>query len=83
MHHFSCLHVIGKFTYYIGWIALLCGGLIHFNINIATKFFLAMCLSQRNLLEVCVVSFLICIASELLARNAVCKETPSATKNAA
>ncbi|MGA2965193.1 MAG: hypothetical protein ABSD64_03205 [Terriglobales bacterium] len=62
------MHFIGKVTYYIGWLALLCGGLAH--TNIAANFFMAMHLPQRNLLEICVVSFVICIASELRAGNA-------------
>jgi hypothetical protein len=81
MGHSICLHCIGKVTYYIGWLALLCGALTH--IHIATNFFLSVRLTQRNLLEVCVVCFVICIASELRAHSATCcKETPSSVKKA-
>jgi hypothetical protein len=65
MGHVARLQLIGRVTYYVGWIALLCGGLTH--IHIATNFFLAMRLPQRNLLEISVLSFVICIASELRA----------------
>ena len=67
MDHFARLQLVGRVTYYLGWIALLCGGLVH--LNIAKGLFLAMTLSQRNLLEASVVCFLICIASELRARD--------------
>src|SRR6266436_8212510 len=60
MGHCARLQLIGKVTYYVGWIALLCGGLVH--LNIATRLFLTMHLTQRNLFEVSVVCFLICIA---------------------
>jgi hypothetical protein len=71
MDHVTRLHLIGRVTYYAGWIALLCGGLTH--VHIATNFFLAMRLPQRNLLEISVVSFLICIASELRAHDFAAK----------
>lgn len=60
--HIILLQLIGKVTYYVCWIALVCGGLLH--LNIATKLFLGMSLSKRNLFEVGAVCFLICIASE-------------------
>ena len=66
MSHVIRLQLIGRVTYYAGWIALVCGGLLH--LNIATTLFLAVRLSQRNLLEVSVVCFLISVASELRAR---------------
>ena len=66
MSHVIRLQLIGRVTYYVGWIALVCGGLLH--LNLATKLFLAVNLTQRNLLEASVVFFLICIASELRAR---------------
>ncbi len=74
----NCLHWIGKITYCVGWIALLCGGLAHFTSH--GKWFLAMNFSQRNLLEVSLMCFVICIASGLLPCNQICKskETPSA-----
>lgn len=69
MGHFARLQLVGRVTYYIGWLALLCGGLAHFSVG--KGLFLAMNLTQRNLFEVSVVSFLICIASELRARDSV------------
>ena len=46
------LHLVGKITYYIGWISLLCGGLVQ--LNIAKSVFMAMSLSKRNLFEISV-----------------------------
>jgi len=63
MNHVTRLRLIGRVTYYVGWIALVCGGLFH--LNIATNLFMAMRLPQRNLFEVSVMCFLICIASEV------------------
>lgn len=65
MSHAIRLQFIGKITYYIGWIALACGGLLQ--LNLARTLFLAANLTKRNLFEVSVVCFLICIASELRA----------------
>ena len=81
MDHFTRLHWIGRITYYIGWIALLCGGLLH--LNIARNLFLAINVSKRNLFEVGVMCFLICIASELRARDVAGREMPSVVKKAA
>ena len=67
MGHFARLQLVGKVTYYVGWIALLCGGAVH--LNVATRLFLALNLSKRNLFEIAVVCFLICIASELRAHD--------------
>lgn len=67
MDHYARLQLVGKLTYYLGWIALFCGGLAH--LNIAVRLFDAMSLSQRNLFEVSAICFLSCIASELRARN--------------
>jgi len=65
MGHFVGLQLVGRVTYYVGWIALVGGGLVH--LNIATKLFLAISLTKRNLFEVSMVCFVICIASELRA----------------
>jgi hypothetical protein len=65
MGHFARLQLVGRISYYLGWIALVCGGIVHF--NIARAMFLKIDLSQRNLFEVSVVCFLICVASELRA----------------
>ena len=72
MSHVIRLQLIGRVTYYAGWIVLVCGGLFH--LNIASKLFSAMTLRPRNLLEASVMCFLICMASELrahVARNSV------------
>jgi len=63
MDHVARLQLIGRITYYIGWISLLCGGLLQ--LNMARSLFLAIGLSKRNLLEISVMCFVICIASEL------------------
>jgi len=65
MDHVARLQLVGRLTYYLGWIALLCGAVVH--INIARSLFLAIDLTQRNLFEVSVVSFVICIASAVRA----------------
>jgi len=65
MGQFARLQLVGRITYYIGWIALVCGGIVH--LNIAKAMFANLGLSQRNLFEVSVVCFLICVASELRA----------------
>lgn len=81
MDHFVRLQLVGRITYYVGWIALVCGGLVH--LNIATTLFATMQLSQRNLFEAGVVCFLICIASELRAHDFAGKEMSSILKKAA
>jgi hypothetical protein len=78
MGHFARLQLIGRVTYYVGWIALLCGGLVHF--NILKALFLGFNLTQRNLFEVAIVCFVICIASELRSRDAVGNEMLSTVK---
>jgi hypothetical protein len=75
------LHVVGKITYYLGWISLICGGLVH--VNIARGLFRALDLTQRNLLEVAVVAFVICLASEIRALGAPEKEVPVIVKRPA
>ncbi|HEV2716689.1 MAG TPA: hypothetical protein VGU64_15615 [Terriglobales bacterium] len=65
MGHFVRLQLIGRVTYYVGWIALVCGGLVHF--EIARALFAALSVNKRNLFELSVVCFLICMASELRA----------------
>lgn len=63
MSHFARLQLVGRMTYYLGWIALLSGCLVH--VSIAKGVFTSIGMSQRNLFELSVISFLICIASEL------------------
>ena len=65
MRNFVRLQLVAKVTYYFGWIALVCGGLVHF--RVAESLFDAMHLTKRNLFEASVVCFLICMASELRA----------------
>jgi len=65
MNHFARLQMISRISYYIGWIALVCGGFVH--VNIAKSLFLRIDLTQRNLFEVSVMCFLICVASQLRA----------------
>lgn len=78
MDHFARLQLVGRITYYLGWIALVCGGIVH--LHVAREMFLNIGLSQRNLFEVSVVCFLICVASELraLASNGVATVTNEA-----
>jgi hypothetical protein len=81
MDHVARLQLIGRVTYYVGWITLLCGGLVH--VNIATSLFLAMRMTQRNLLEISVISFLICVASELRSRDSAGMAMSGGVKKAA
>ena len=78
MGQIARLQLVGRITYYAGWIALVCGGLVH--LNIARSLFFRMDLTQRNLFEVSVVCFLICAASELRALAAAGNEMPSVVK---
>ncbi len=75
MNRSSRLHLIGRITYYVGWVALLCGGLVH--LNIAKALFAAMSLTKRNLFEVSVACFVICVASEVRALAAAEKDLPA------
>jgi hypothetical protein len=81
MDHFVRLQLVGRVTYYIGWIALVCGGLVH--LNLGRSLFQSIDLTQRNLLEISVVCFVICIASELRARVPVGNEMPIVVKRQA
>jgi hypothetical protein len=81
MGRLSRLQLVGRVTYYVGWVALVCGGLVH--VNVAKPLFLSMNLSQRNLLEVSVVCFVICMASELRALALSGNEMPNVVKKAA
>jgi Na+/proline symporter len=65
MDYLARLQLVGRVTYYLGWIAALCGAFVHF--QIATRMFAAINLTQRNLFEGSVLFFLICTASELRA----------------
>ena len=82
MRNFIRLQLVAKATYYLGWIALVCGGLVHF--RVAESLFDAMHLTKRNLFEASVVCFLICMASELRAlvpdKNDVSSGVPSIVK---
>jgi hypothetical protein len=75
------LHVVGKITYYTGWISLLCAGL--FQIGVGRAMFTALNLTKRNLFEAAVVCFLICMASEIRALSATEKEVPLIVKRPA
>lgn len=65
MGHFDRLQLVGRITYYLGWLTLLCGGLTQ--LNIGRTVFLSMSLTKRNLFEISVMLFLICIATQLRA----------------
>jgi hypothetical protein len=67
MDHAGRMQLVGRITYYVGWAALVCGGLFH--INVARGVFSAVGLPQRNLFELSIVCFVICMASELRARG--------------
>ena len=65
MGHLARLQLVGRVTYYVGWISLICGGLFH--LHVGQSLFLAMSLTKRNLFEVSVICFVISMASELRA----------------
>lgn len=65
MGHLARLQLVGRVTYYLGWISLVFGALVHLGVGRAA--FAAIDLTKRNLFEVAVVCFVICIASELRA----------------
>lgn len=75
------LHLVGRITYYVGWITLLLGGLVH--LDIARALFAAISLTKRNLFEASVVCFLICVASEVRALASAEKELPIVVKRPA
>jgi hypothetical protein len=75
MGHSARLLLIGKTTYYVGWVALLCGALGQ--LNLAKSLFMPINLTKRNLLEVGVVCFIICMASEVRAMVSTEKELPA------
>ena len=79
MGHVARLQLVGRVSYYLGWISLVCGALVH--VNVARGMFLALDLTQRNLFEASVVCFLICIASELRARDTVEAEVSQVVKH--
>lgn len=79
MSHFVRMQLVGRVTYYLGWLALLAGGLAHFKNGL----FDAMSLSKRNLFEVSVMCFLICVASELRARDSAGAEESNLVKRQA
>ena len=75
------LDLVGRITYYVGWITLACGGLVQ--LNIAKALFMAISLTKRNLFEVSVVCFVVCIASEVRALASAEKQLPSVVKRQA
>jgi len=81
MGHLARLQLVGKVTYYLGWISLLCGGLVH--LRIGQSMFLALDLTKRNLFEVSMVCFVICMASELRAIAPAEREATAVVKRPA
>jgi hypothetical protein len=75
MDRSSGLHLVGRITYYMGWAALVCGGLVH--LNIARALFTAMSMTKRNLFEVSIACFVICMASEVRALSTAEKDLPT------
>jgi hypothetical protein len=78
MGHLARLQLVGRITYYLGWISLVCGALVHLNVGRAA--FAAIDLTQRNLFEGSVVCFVICIASELRAAAPAASEAKDIVK---
>ena len=59
------LKLTARITYYLGWIAAVCGGLVHFTLG--ARMFQAINLPQRNLFEASIMFFIISIASAVRA----------------
>jgi hypothetical protein len=55
------LQLIARVTYYIGWLAALCGAFVHFGLGAAM--FRSVDILKRNLFEASVMFFIISIAS--------------------
>jgi hypothetical protein len=55
------LQLVARITYYIGWVAALCGGVVHF--GVAAAMFRSADLAKRNLFEASLMFFVISIAS--------------------
>jgi hypothetical protein len=65
MDSFNRLQLIARVTYYLGWIAAVCGGLVHFTSAVAI--FRSIALTKRNLFEASMFFFVVAIASALRA----------------
>ena len=81
MNHLARLQLVGRVSYYLGWFALICGGLFH--LKIGQSLFLALSLTKRNLFELAVVCFVICVASQLRANAPAENEVGPAVKRSA
>jgi hypothetical protein len=81
MGHLARLRLVGRITYYLGWIALVCGASVH--LRIGQAMFAAVSLTKRNLFEMSVVCFVICIASEVRALVPTENEATSVVKRPA
>jgi hypothetical protein len=77
----SHLQLVGRVTYYLGWVGALCGAVVHF--SFATRMFAEVNLSQRNLFEGSILFFLICWASELRALDSRGQELTIVSKRQA
>lgn len=75
------LQLVSKITYYVGWISLICGGLLHMNIGRAL--FTAINMTKRNLFELGLVCFIICVASEVRTIRSAEKELPAVVERKA
>ncbi len=63
MDNVTGLQQVSRVSYYMGWLAALCGALAHFGVGAGV--FRSMDLPQRNLFEGSVLFFLISAASAL------------------
>lgn len=81
MGHLARLQLVGKVTYYLGWLSLVGAALVHLGVGRAAL--ASMSLTKRNLLETAVVFFVICIASEIRATTPAEIEARSVVKRGA
>ena len=70
MDRYARLVLVARVTYYVGWIALVCGAVFHFVLATAGTLFVAIRIFPRTLFEASLLLFIICIASELRALGA-------------
>jgi len=81
MSHLARLQLVGRVSYYVGWFALICGGLFH--LKVGQSLFLALSLTKRNLFELAMVCFVICVASQLRANAPAENEAGTVVKRSA
>jgi hypothetical protein len=81
MEHLPRLQLVGRVIYSPGWIAALCGAVVHF--SFATRMFAAVQRESTELVRRQRAVLLICTASELLALDSRSQELTIVSKRQA